>query len=801
MRKLSKVIGPLLVIAAVVAIFFYPVWLQGKIPLPADFIVGVYYPWLDYKWAGFEAGVPVKNPITTDVVSFIFPMQIFAIEQLKQGIVPLWNNLILTGTPLLANFQSAPFSPTNFLYFVFPLLSAWSLQIILQPLLAAVFTYFLLREFHRSTLSAIVGSLCFSFAGFITIWNQWNGHSLVAAFFPLIFLLTYKLLTSNNLIYGVLLSISLCLQIFSGYPQIIIYEFLGLLGFVFLFRLNVLFSWGNILKILFFYVLGITLAAIQLIPGLELLTLSQRKIEEVINVSAFLPWQMIVTFLAPDYFGNHVTRNFWGPGDYTLVTGFSGVGVVILGALGTVKNFKDKFLKFGLFLVFLALFISLENPLSAALRNSGFLGLQAASAHRSLILANLGLSILAAFGLDTLISKNYRIRDIFRAGYIPLVILSSFTVFTAFLLIENKLGINWLGLQEKLNLTVGLKNLVFPWTIFWAVILGSVFVLKVKKFKKIGISFLAILMILELFKFGWKFTPFSPAELVFPKTPVIEFLQNQEKPFRANAENVIPINFMMAYGIETVEGYDAVYPLKYAKFLAVLNSGDVEATPMGRYGSVSHPSSPLLSPANTKYVLALKRDQHGKPDPQGNLPSQFQQTFLKPVFTDKSVVVLENTRALPRAIMFYNWQVEKNEQQTLNVLLKSDLSKKLFINTNLDFSPTVGQGTTKILTDTSSQKEISLQTNQPGLLFLSQVFYPGWRAYVDGKLTPIIEADYTFMAIPINTLGEHQVIVKYEPDSFEKGKMLSYIAGGILIALLFITIIRDKVRPGHFGSQ
>src|SRR3989344_5751058 len=117
---------PILIILAATLVFFYPVWIKGQIPLPADFIVGTYYPWLDYKWAGYDAGMPVKNPITTDVVSFIYPMQMYAIDLLKKWIMPLWNPLILTGTPLLANFQSAPFSPTNFLYFLFPKLTAWS---------------------------------------------------------------------------------------------------------------------------------------------------------------------------------------------------------------------------------------------------------------------------------------------------------------------------------------------------------------------------------------------------------------------------------------------------------------------------------------------------------------------------------------------------------------------------------------------------------------------------------------------------------------------------------------------------
>src|SRR3989344_1838676 len=397
MRKFIVRFWPLAAIFMIVAIFFYPVWLQNKIPLPADFVIGTYYPWLDYKWGGYGAGVPVKNPITTDVVSFIFPMQMLSIDLLKQGIIPLWNENILTGTPLLANFQGAPFSPTNILFFLLPKLDAWSLQIIFQPFLAALSTFLLLRQFNLSKTASVFGGLSFAFAGFNIIWMQWNGHALTAAFFPLIFLLVLKWLKEPKLIWGVLFSICFALQIFSGYPQIILYEMLGILV-VCLFNLNL----KKITDLGFFILLGIGLAGIQIIPALELLRLSQRSVEDVLNVSAFLPWQYLITFLAPDYFGNHATMNFWGEGDYTLVTGFSGVVTIFLATVALLGKKRNLNVLLALSFIGLALLISLPNPLSILLKESGLLGLQAASAHRSLVLSNLGFAILAAFGFEML---------------------------------------------------------------------------------------------------------------------------------------------------------------------------------------------------------------------------------------------------------------------------------------------------------------------------------------------------------------------------------------------------------------
>jgi len=181
MKDLIKKFWPYFSIAFVVILFFWKFFVKGLIPFPGDFVVGVYYPWLDYKW-GYDVGVPVKNPIMADVPSFIYPMQTYAVETLKKGQLPLWNPLILGGVPLLANFQSAPFSPTNFIYFIFDKVTAWGIQVILQHFLAALFAYFLLRHWKVSKLGSVFGGIVYAFSGYNLIWSQWNGHALTASF-------------------------------------------------------------------------------------------------------------------------------------------------------------------------------------------------------------------------------------------------------------------------------------------------------------------------------------------------------------------------------------------------------------------------------------------------------------------------------------------------------------------------------------------------------------------------------------------------------------------------------------------
>lgn len=732
----------------IVIIFFWKFFIKGLIPLPADFVVGVYYPWLDYKW-GYSVGVPVKNPMTTDVVSFTYPMQTFAVNQLKAGKIPLWNPLILTGTPLLANFQSSPFSPTNFVYFLFDKVTAWGIQIVAQHFLAILFTYFLLRWWKVSKIASLFGGIVFAFSGYNLIWSQWNGHTLTASFIPLILLLTDRFLALGKWKDGMGISISTLFFFLSGYPQAAIY----LAPAVFVLWMVRIFKNKNwLVKSLFlggFFILGLGLSALQILPGWELLSLSQRAVEQHPFEWAFLPWKKVITFIAADFFGNHATKNYWGPQDYTSNTGFVGAVAFTLALISLRLIKVKKEVLYGTLILLLSLILSFPTPASIFLWKSGFMGLNAASAHRSLVLFNLAVALLAAFGLDFLGKKsNLKFKDLL-IFILPALLIISFGIWAVSLKGQVIHGI--------FPTTIALRNLVLPSGILLLSFLIIRFGARLK-------FLLVLLSVFELFYFGWKFTPFSPRNIVFPTTPVLEFLLNQEKPFRVTGSKVIPINMRMPYGLESLEGYDAVYPLRIAKFLAALNGGRSGTDPLGRYGTVDDDTSRLLDLVNTKYYLAYNLDDKGNPSPTGKFPARFTKDRFKEAFRDKSVTVLESMTVLPRSFYVNNWEVVKDEKQILTRLLDPgfDFSKKII----LEEAPPEGTH---------------------GFIFTSDSWYPDWKAYVDGKETKTYRADFAFRAVPV--LSENSKInYIYRPDSFGNGLKISLIS--LILLLLFLPFVR-----------
>ncbi len=766
---------PLLSIVIVVVVFFWKFFIHNLIPLPGDFVVGVYYPWLDYKW-GYSVGVPVKNPITADVPSFIFPMQTFAVDIIKSGRLPLWNPLILMGTPLLANFQSAPFSITNLLYFFTDKLTAWGLQIVLQHFLAAIFTYLLLRYWKVSKHGSVLGGIIFAFSGFNVIWSEWNGHALSAAFIPLAILLEDKWLTEGKVKNALLFSAAICLQVLSGYPQVVFYTVMAtiLLGLVRLFEYSDKTILFRVFGLGIFALLGFGLSAFQILPGAELLKNSQRVIEPHPFEWAFLPWQKIITFISSDFFGNHSTNNYWGLQDYTSNTGFVGIvgAVMALSASFLVK--KNREVLFSLSVATMALVLAFPTPLSVFLWKSGFLGLNAAAAHRSLVIFNLGISLLSGFGYDRLRVKN-NFKNLFVSCLIPLTIIIGFGIY-AFLLKDKVV-------HGQSIFPIGLRNLLLP---LFVLSLTTFIVLFKNKWRPI----LLFLAILELFYFGWKFMPFSSRNISFPTTPVIDFLTNQKKPFRVDGNKIIPMNMLMAYGLESPEGYDAVYIKNSSKFISALNDGSGETKFSGRYGSIDRYDSRLLNLINTEYFLVLKVDKTGSPSPDGSIPIIYQNPKFIKVFEDKSVAVLQNKDALPRAFVVYDWEVNTDDKEVLNRLLDPEfpISKKIILSDVVNINPDVSDPNIKKTVTYnwygSQGAEIQVDTSKDGLLFVSDAFYPDWKVWVDGKPSKIYRADFTFRAVYVPK-GEHTVLFSYEPKSFNNGvtiAVFSLIAlGGLLL--------------------
>ena len=113
--------------------------------------------------------------------------------------------------------------------------------------------------------------------------------------------------------------------------------------------------------------------------------------------------------------------------------------------------------------------------------------------------------------------------------------------------------------------------------------------------------------------------------------------------------------------------------------------------------------------------------------------------------------------------------------------LPSELVDK--IGFNQANSQTIAGQTNRV---SSGELEVIVGTKTPGLLVLSEQYYPGWKAFVDGKRVPIYAVDGIFRGVFLEA-GNHIVEFKYQP--------LSFIIGAVVSLSSLLTIIFFLYKP------
>jgi predicted membrane protein len=84
-------------------------------------------------------------------------------------------------------------------------------------------------------------------------------------------------------------------------------------------------------------------------------------------------------------------------------------------------------------------------------------------------------------------------------------------------------------------------------------------------------------------------------------------------------------------------------------------------------------------------------------------------------------------------------------------------------------------------------------SNAPHVAVFSEIYYKDWKAYIDGKETPIAKANYVLRAMLIPA-GKHNIEFKFEPAAYRTGSTITAISGW-LVSLLLLGFIVFSVRP------
>ena len=231
-------------------------------------------------------------------------------------------------------------------------------------------------------------------------------------------------------------------------------------------------------------------------------------------------------------------------------------------------------------------------------------------------------------------------------------------------------------------------------------------------------------------------------------------------------------------GLQSIQGYNAVHIARYDEYMAALNGRsqgyhDADVVPQGL-------DSPLLDLLNVRYIVVPAVVQ-----PEQSVLRELKSTNPT-VYSDDLVDVLENRDALPRAWIVHSAK-QARRTETLKLLNSGAVDPRrtaLLERSPPDLAHPANISADRASLTTYEADRISLRTSTgaPGLLVLSEAYYPAWKAYVDGRPVPLYVADHVLRTVPVPA-GEHTVELRYESWSLRVGMAVSLISYLALIAL------------------
>lgn len=717
-------------------IFFGKISINSHLLLTFNTIFGQNLPFKDSGW---------------DQLRWFYPYLDFTLTELKDFSLPFWNTYVFSGNTHLANFQTAVFYPLNLLGLFMPTPAYWNLLRFLPHLLGSYFTYLYLNNLKLSPKASFFGGITFGFSLLMVTWGEEIvilPHGII--WLPILLLFLDRFRQTNRRIYLGFFSLILATSIFSGFIQSTIYIVILLIFYIiYTYGVNKLTkSWK---WIFLSFTSGLLITAIQILPSLELYLNSARENYNPQRLIKFLnPPDVLITYLSPDFFGNPATRNFFHPGSsaYYESVYFIGVAALIFAILSIISANKTKIEKFFIACLVIGVILSLDLFISRLqiLTNTPFIS--STAPNRILFIPTFSLAVLSAFGLNIYLKQ--------KENNIKKVFAMLFAVYLAVLLVvfmNLKLKTS-LDNQQIQKFQVALRNLVIPLAIFVSTVVLLLIGQRKKNLKNICIVLITLLAITNTVYYSRKFMSFSEKKFLYPTTGLIEFLrknQGYDRTLNFSKDRIIN-NIFVKYQISTPEGYD---PANIKNYLEFIKSYKGENVTIDRtVAEIGYPKTlenffasdsykKLINTLGVKYIFSEKENS------DLFVGNGYPKVYEEP--QDKGFAVFENPTVTPRA----------------NVI--------------------GGRG--QIISYEPNKVLISTQSKKNSILILSDNYYFGWRAKLDGKDVPIQIANQTFRAVQIPS-GDHRVHFYYDNSAFKTGLYLSAI--GFLICIFLLASPRKQ---------
>ena len=713
----------------------------------------------------------------------------------------LWNPYLFGGMPYVGAMHGDIFYPTAFMRLVMPTDVAMTWGMIIHYILGGYATYVFLRALGMKFTGALVGAVAYMLSG----WNAsyvnpgHDGKIFVGAMLPLILLCVLRgVRDGKNWSWGALAAF-VGLGMLSPHPQLMSYLLMG----AGLFALYVAFGMGAVspergvaFRRLGFALgaitLGFAISAIQYLPVMEYTPFSPRaggKDYAFATSYSFPPVELFNT-LIPEFTG--ILDKYWGPNRIHHHSEYVGAAVwlLVVAAFRSKIRGRNTWFFAGMVVLFTLWALGGFTPFYQLIYNlvPGSKFYRAPST--VFFMAAFATAVLAGYGAQGLVdvapSRRFLIAG---AGAIGLILVlgvtgalsgvaASFAAPEVSDLVDRNSGDLLLGSVRAmafagLALTIALLRArqrfsaaVATWALTAIVVVDQVSVMRQY----------------------WRFLP--PASVTFATDPAIEYIR---KATAANPGRVLEISprvagsaprdpnlgrsGLMAYGIRQVAGY---HGNELRRFDDLLGEQNLANPNFWQLANARFFYTDLVEPPlqGAKLVAGPARDAAGSMIYLYELPGDNRAAWVAPAMIKAADSVTLTTILDPRfpvhSVAIFNDSASIKAAQ-------------------LSAPPTPLELNVTITTYDAGAISLKLSAPAPAgsALVVSENFYPGWNATVDGSPVTASRAMYSLIGVPLPT-GARQVELRFTSASFQKGKLITLVAIGLTLLMFIGGIVIDR---------
>jgi hypothetical protein len=760
----------------------------------------------------------------SDLLEETLPAKRFLVRSWHEtGELPLWCPYSYAGMPFMHDVKVGVFYPLHWPLLLLPeeaLGGALTWLVVLHVVIAGWGTFAYARFRGLGVIGSLVAAVGFMFAGKLLLHLLLAGHYFFApvAWLPLVLLGLEAAIARRSLAWATFAGAAFGLMLLGGHPQITFYSgvFAGLwtLGAV-LESAGFLGGTGKrsrrrtvvaLARWLGYgawcVVVGVALSAVELLPALEATGEAMRGGGVGAAASGEYAWQLCLGLIGPSLGSQLWERR-------------AAIGVLWLATAALAPLLRGGRARFEAAVLALLVVFALGG---AALVQSlpGFGLFQ--NYTRILIPGSLALAILTGTAVDALAAPGLpllrrRARQVFLAVAGGAAALAGFAA----------LGAPWWS----------------PAIAWWGVLLVGIPLLGLLTGAVLTPGRAAIwgaILLAELWVSSWPLLAFRPAEEIYRPSAGVRYLEDHrhftvdghESPARVldrgldslpkgvtvpdfpNEPSVTPLTpgLAMVDRLEPIRGYNSLDVLRFKEYLQMMTGRDDPMRP--REGPLGFPvlgyfpvkNKPLLDLLGVRYLLQPAEaplDSAGwEPVLTDEAPEAYQ-VIVGGIRVLPPFKLYENPAAFPRAFVVGEAQPLPGRRGVFRAMTETDFRGVVLLEGHAGGKAGEAEGFRPAEVTEYQPNRVAAQADGPGFLVLTDIAFPGWNATVDGQSVRIYRANYLFRAVELPP-GHHEVVFRFEPTSYYRGRIISLVAAGFLVLFGLVLAARGLRRTRQSAS-